>query len=68
MPWVSLVVTEGDRGGHRAVAVDGPVTIHDSRDEQLLAAWEERHDSRAEWAAAWFEVQPARLFSYSAES
>jgi general stress protein 26 len=67
MPWVSLVVTEGDRGGHQAVAVDGPVTIHDSREEQLLAAWEERHGSRAEWAAAWFEVQPARLFSYSAE-
>lgn len=67
MPWASLVVTEGDRGSHRAIAVDGPVTIHDNQEEQLLAAWQERHGTRAEWAAAWFEVQPARLFSYSAE-
>ncbi len=68
MPEVSLVVTEGDRGGHQAIAVDGPVTIHQQPDEQLLAVWEERHGTRAEWAAAWFAVQPARLFSYSAES
>ena len=67
-PWVSLAVTEGDRGGHRVVVVDGPVTVHDSCDEQVLVAWEERHGSRAEWAAAWFAVQPTRLFSYAAES
>jgi nitroimidazol reductase NimA-like FMN-containing flavoprotein (pyridoxamine 5'-phosphate oxidase superfamily) len=67
-PWVSLVVTEGDRGDHRAVAVDGPVTIRRGPHEELLAAWEERHGSRAEWAAAWFEVEPVRLFSYGAGS
>lgn len=63
-PWVSLVVTEGDRGSHRAVTVDGPVTILDTLDEELLAAWEERHGSRAGWAAAWLEVRPVRLLSY----
>ena len=67
-PWVSLVVAEGDRGGHRVVVVDGPVTVHDSCDQKLLVAWEERHASRAEWAAAWFEVPPTRLFSYAAET
>ncbi len=67
-PWVSLAVTEGDRGGHRVVVVDGPVTVHDNCDEQLLVAWEERHASRAEWAAAWLEVRPTRLFSYAAET
>jgi nitroimidazol reductase NimA-like FMN-containing flavoprotein (pyridoxamine 5'-phosphate oxidase superfamily) len=67
-PWVSLVVSEGDRGAHRVVVVDGPVTVHDSCGEQLLVAWEERHESRAEWAAAWFEVRPTHLFSYAAES
>ena len=51
-PWVSLVVAEGDRGRHRALTVDGPVTILDDPGEQLLAAWEEQHGSHAEWAAA----------------
>jgi nitroimidazol reductase NimA-like FMN-containing flavoprotein (pyridoxamine 5'-phosphate oxidase superfamily) len=63
-PWVSFVVAEGDRGSHRAVIVDGPVAIVGAPDEKLLTAWEKRHGSRAEWAAAWFEVRPTRLFSY----
>jgi nitroimidazol reductase NimA-like FMN-containing flavoprotein (pyridoxamine 5'-phosphate oxidase superfamily) len=67
-PWASIVVVEGDAGEHRAVAVDGPVTIIRQPSEQLLAAWETRHGSRAEWAAAWFEIQPTRLISYSARS
>ena len=67
-PYVSLVIAEGDRGSHRAVSVDGPVTILDEPPHRLLATWEERHGSRAEWAAAWFEVRPARLFSYSCAS
>jgi Pyridoxamine 5'-phosphate oxidase len=33
---------------------------------RLLVAWEERHGSRADWASAWLELQPARLFSYAA--
>jgi hypothetical protein len=44
--------------------VDGPALVVDRPTEELLAAWEERHGSRADWAAAWFEVRPARLFSY----
>jgi nitroimidazol reductase NimA-like FMN-containing flavoprotein (pyridoxamine 5'-phosphate oxidase superfamily) len=63
-PWVSLVVAEGDRGSHSAVVVDGPVAVVERLPEELLAAWEDRHGSRADWAAAWLEVQPARLFSY----
>ena len=65
-PWVSLVVAEGDRGSHRAVVADGQARVVAQPAEKLLAAWDERHGSRADWAAAWFEVQPARLFSYQA--
>ncbi|MGO9959650.1 MAG: pyridoxamine 5'-phosphate oxidase family protein [Solirubrobacteraceae bacterium] len=65
-PWASVVVAEGDAGEHRAVAVDGPATITRQPPEQLLAAWEARHGSRADWAAAWFVIQPARVISYSA--
>jgi nitroimidazol reductase NimA-like FMN-containing flavoprotein (pyridoxamine 5'-phosphate oxidase superfamily) len=65
-PWASVVVAEGDGGEHRAVAADGPVTITREVSEELLAVWEARHGSRADWAAAWFEIQPTRLISYSA--
>ena len=67
-PWASIVVTEGDAGEHRAVAVDGSVTIIRQPSEELLATWEARHGSRADWAAAWFEIQPSRLISYSAKN
>jgi general stress protein 26 len=64
--WVSIVIDDGERGTHRAVAVDGPVTISDQPPSQLLDLWEEHHGSRAEWAAAWFELKPDRLVSYMA--
>lgn len=63
-PWVSFVVADGDRGAHRAVVVDGRARVLERPAEDLLAAWDERHGSRAEWAAAWLEVRPTRLFSY----
>jgi nitroimidazol reductase NimA-like FMN-containing flavoprotein (pyridoxamine 5'-phosphate oxidase superfamily) len=66
MPWASVVVEDGDGEEHRAVAVDGPVTITGQPPPELLDAWEQRHSSRADWAAAWFELQPQRLVSYSA--
>lgn len=66
IPWASLVVEDGERGTHRAVAVDGPVRITHRPAAELLDVWQARHGSRAEWAAAWFEVQPQRLMSYTA--
>ncbi len=64
-PWLSLVVSEGEGESHRAVVADGPVTIHESPPEDVLALWEERFGSRAGWAAAWLELRPSRLFSYT---
>jgi nitroimidazol reductase NimA-like FMN-containing flavoprotein (pyridoxamine 5'-phosphate oxidase superfamily) len=65
-PWVSVVIAAGDRGEHRAVIVDGPVTISTEASEELLAAWSARHGNAAEWASAWLELEPARLMSYAA--
>lgn len=65
-PWVSVVISEGDRGSHRAVIVDGPVTVSREASEELRSAWRTRHGNEAEWASAWFELAPARLLSYSA--
>jgi PPOX class probable F420-dependent enzyme len=63
-PWISFVIADGDRGSHRAVVVDGPARIVEEPPDELVAAWEERHGSRAGWAAAWLEVRPRRLFSF----
>jgi hypothetical protein len=63
---VSVVIAAGDRGEHRAVIVDGPVTISTEASEELLAAWSARHGNAAEWASAWLELEPARLMSYAA--
>jgi hypothetical protein len=63
-PWASVVVSEGEGGGHRATAADGQVTVHEQPPAALLARWEQRFGSRPEWAAAWLELRPQRLFSY----
>jgi nitroimidazol reductase NimA-like FMN-containing flavoprotein (pyridoxamine 5'-phosphate oxidase superfamily) len=65
-PWVSVVIDDGSVGTHRAVAVDGPVAITADPGPAMLDLWERRHGSRGEWAAAWLELQPERLISYSA--
>jgi general stress protein 26 len=65
-PWASVVIEDSDGGEHRAVAVDGPALITRHPPKQLLEVWYQRHGSRAEWAAAWFEVRPRRLVSYMA--
>jgi nitroimidazol reductase NimA-like FMN-containing flavoprotein (pyridoxamine 5'-phosphate oxidase superfamily) len=64
-PWVSVVVSEGDGGQHRAVVADGSVTICDTPPEGRLDTWEARFGSRADWAVAWLELRPERLYSYT---
>ena len=65
-PWGSVVVSEGDRDDHRAVAAGGPTMVFERPSENVLAAWEAKHGSQAAWASAWFEITPVRLVSYSA--
>ena len=64
-PWVSVVIAEGEGDEHRAVTADGPVALFDLPPPGLLDAWERRFESRADWAVAWFELRPERLFSYT---
>jgi nitroimidazol reductase NimA-like FMN-containing flavoprotein (pyridoxamine 5'-phosphate oxidase superfamily) len=65
-PWASVVIEDGDGDEHRAVAVDGPVTIADRPPADVLDAWEARHGGLADWAVKWFELRPCRLVSYAA--
>jgi Pyridoxamine 5'-phosphate oxidase len=48
------------------VAADGRAIVIDAPDDAVLGAWEAHHGGRADWAAAWFEIHPVRLVSYSA--
>jgi nitroimidazol reductase NimA-like FMN-containing flavoprotein (pyridoxamine 5'-phosphate oxidase superfamily) len=65
LPWVSVVIADGEGEAHRAIVADGSVTLVPEPPGGLLELWERRFGSRAEWAAAWFELRPTRLFSYA---
>jgi hypothetical protein len=77
MPWASVVVMEGERDvdeegsglPHRALTAEGPTTLHEGAAREhafapLRAAWLARHRSEPEWAAAFVELRPERLFSH----
>ena len=42
-----------------------PVTIASGPPDGLLDAWEVRFGTRAEWAVAWLELRPERVYSYA---
>lgn len=70
-PYASVVVMEGEGPSHRAVIAEGPVALHEIRDETSMAAefrkrWIDRHGDAPVWAAALIELRPERLFSYDA--
>jgi nitroimidazol reductase NimA-like FMN-containing flavoprotein (pyridoxamine 5'-phosphate oxidase superfamily) len=73
-PWAALVVIEGADGvRHRALTGEGPVRLHegpayDAARRQLDEGWSRRHGHVADWAVAFIELRPERLFSYSASN
>jgi general stress protein 26 len=69
-PRVSVVIAEGERGEHAMVLVEGRVEIHEDAEtrERLGEAWRVRHGSAPDWAAAFLELVPERVFSYRARA
>jgi nitroimidazol reductase NimA-like FMN-containing flavoprotein (pyridoxamine 5'-phosphate oxidase superfamily) len=69
-PWASLVVTEGqDEASHRALTADGAVRLHDAPGfaairDRLGEQWIERHRQLPDWATAFIELIPERVFSH----
>jgi hypothetical protein len=60
-PWLTLVVTQGDRNEHIVVIVEGPAAA--------VAAGDVPGDVRgatSDWAALWLRLDAASLFSYAA--
>jgi nitroimidazol reductase NimA-like FMN-containing flavoprotein (pyridoxamine 5'-phosphate oxidase superfamily) len=73
MPHAALVISEGERGSHRAVRVEGPVVLHEGADfdavrKRLDAEWKERQGKPPDWAAAFIELRPETLYSYDSSS
>jgi hypothetical protein len=72
-PWASIVVMDGDADEgeegvpHRALTAEGPVVLHEV---DVLARFEEqwldRHTDAPDWATAFIELRPERLFSHAA--
>jgi pyridoxamine 5'-phosphate oxidase-like protein len=72
-PWASVVVMDGeaDEGEegkpHRALTAEGPVVLHDVAVlERFEQQWIERHTDPPDWATAFIELRPERLFSHAA--
>ena len=63
---VSVVIAEGDREEHAMVLLDGTVEVHEDEAtrDRVAAAWREQQGGSAEWAAAYLELRPERVFSY----
>ena len=69
-PWASLVVFEGQRGAsHQALTIEGPVRLHEGADfaaarARLDESWAARHERAPDWAVAFIELEPERVFSH----
>jgi hypothetical protein len=63
-PWLTMVVTEGDRGDHVVVILEGPA--------EIIAPAEVPDDvrsaARGGWVNAWIRLTAERLLSYAADS
>jgi PPOX class probable F420-dependent enzyme len=67
-PRVSVVVAEGDREEHAMILVEGTVEVHEDETarERVAAAWREQQGGTPDWAAAFLELRPTRVYSYVA--
>ena len=73
VPWASLVVMDGeaDEGEegtpHRALTAEGPVVLHElAALTRFQEQWLDRHTDPPDWAQAFVEMRPERLFSHAA--
>src|SRR5919106_3688396 len=70
VPWASFVLSEGQReGAHRALTAEGPVRLHEDADFASARArldddWARRHGHAPDWASAFVELRPERVFSH----
>jgi general stress protein 26 len=63
-PWLTMVITEGDRGEHVVVILEGPA--------EVIAPAEVPDDvrsaARGDWVDAWIRLKAERVLSYATEA
>jgi hypothetical protein len=62
-PWLTLTVTEGDRGSHIAVLIEGPAGVVPIPEVPAGI----RGAITGDWTAAWIRVNAERILSYASE-
>jgi general stress protein 26 len=67
VPYLAVVISEGDGGDHRLLTPEGTAILHPVTAE-LAACWANRHDEEPAWATSMIQVTPERLFSYQART
>jgi len=63
-PWLSLVVTEGDRGRHVVVLIEGPVAVVAPADTPA----DIRAAAGGDWVGCWLRLHAERVLSYGSAS
>jgi hypothetical protein len=68
VPWLSLVISEGEADQHAAIVLEGPARVAAAAEvaRALLAAATVKLPTVQEWANAWLVLRPTRLRSYAA--
>ena len=62
-PWLTMTITEGDRGSHVVVLVEGPASVVAPAEvpAEVLAA------ITGDWVTVWIRLRAERLLSYAAK-
>jgi Pyridoxamine 5'-phosphate oxidase len=60
-PWLSVVVTEGDRGQHVAVLIEGPADVVAPADTPA----DIRAAAGGDWVGCWLRLRADRVMSYA---
>jgi general stress protein 26 len=63
-PWLTMVITEGDRGEHVVVILEGPAEVIASAE----VPDDVRSGAQGDWVNAWIRLKAERVLSYATES
>jgi hypothetical protein len=67
VPYASFVVSEGEGDDHRAVRIEGGVTVHEPTAE-LCDRWRDWHGSSPDWAVTFLRLEADRVLSFAARA
>lgn len=69
VPWLSVVISEGEGSDHAVVVLEGPARVVPAAEapvEDLTETIAAKSSDFPDWASVWLVLRPARLLSYAA--